>query len=116
MGLDGVTLTGFILGMPANEIVLPIVASGYSAVYGIEAGGALSAAGIGEALSLAGWTPVRAVCFILFSLMHFPCATTLFTIYKETRSRRLMLLSALAPTALGFLCCITVNLIARLFS
>ena len=107
LGMDGVILAAFILGFPANEIVLPIAVVGYTSA-GI--GEALGAEGIGEILRLAGWTPVTAVCVILFSLFHFPCSTSLITVYKETKSLKVTLLSALVPTALGVTLCALVNL------
>jgi len=106
MGLDGVILTAFILGFPANEIVLPLALVGYSSLGIGEALGAQA----GEILIEAGWTPLTAVCVILFSLMHWPCSTTLLTIYKETKSLKATALSVLCPTLLGITLCLLLNL------
>lgn len=83
MGMDGVILTAFILGLPANEIVLPIILMAYTAqgsLTNFENMGQLK-----EILLLHGWTWKTAVCVLLFSLMHWPCSTTLITLYKETK-------------------------------
>ena len=85
MGMDGVILTAFILGLPANEIVLPIILMAYTAqgsLTNFENMGQLK-----EILLLHGWTWKTAVCVLLFSLMHWPCSTTLITLYKETKSK-----------------------------
>ncbi|MBR6259108.1 MAG: ferrous iron transport protein B, partial [Oscillospiraceae bacterium] len=80
-GLDGVILAAFIFGIPANETVLPIAVMAYTASGVLGGGGDL-----GQVLIKAGWTPVTAVCVMLFTLLHWPCATTLWTIYRETGS------------------------------
>ncbi len=108
LGLDGVILFAFLLGLPANEIVLPIVLLGYTA------GGILPAIGGEEAylvLLSAGWTAKTAVAYLLFSLFHFPCSTTLLTVQRETGSRRCTLLAALLPTAFGVLLCLLWRLV-----
>ena len=102
-GLDGVILMAFLLGMPANEIVVPIIAMAYMA------GGALtdvSDPNLLKELFLAnGWTPVTALCVITFSLMHWPCTTTLMTVKKETGSLKWTAIAAALPTAFGLICC-----------
>ena len=113
IGLDGVIITAFILGFPANEIVLPIALVGYTSL-GI--GEALSVGGISEILLGAGWTPSTAVCFILFSLFHFPCSTSLLTVYKETGSLKVTALSAVAPTVLGIALCFLVKIFFGFFT
>ena len=105
-GLDGAILTGFLLGLPANEIVLPLTLMGYGAA-GLSAGKAL-----GPSLLSAGWTPVTALCFIVFSLLHFPCSTTLLTIKKETGSWGWCLLAAALPTGFGLLFCLVLRLLS----
>lgn len=113
LGLDGEILTSFILGIPANEIVLPIVLMTYSdnkELLSIE-----SAEIISKILIENNWTIKTAICFIMFSIFHFPCATTLITIYKETRSVKWLLLSFLLPTALGVIICAILNQIFRIF-
>lgn len=113
LGLDGVILLGFVLGFPANEIVLPIILMTYLA------GGTLPVLGgnaeIGAVLLANGWTPLTAVCFILFSLMHWPCSTTVLTVHRETRSLRWTALAVLLPTLLGVLSCAAVACVARIF-
>ena len=113
MGLDGVILAAFILGIPANEIVLPIVIMGYSS------GGFLTEVTGGEALRAVlasnGWTIITAICAVLFSLMHSPCSTTLITVWKETKSLKWTAVAALLPTLFGIVSCIIVNLLASLF-
>lgn len=103
LGLDGVILMAFILGIPANEIVLPIMIMAY-----MQQGQLMEAAGtweLKELLLANGWTPVTALCVMVFSLMHWPCSTTLITIRKETGSIRWMLLAFALPTIIGMICC-----------
>ena len=110
MGLDGVILFAFILGFPANEIVVPIIMMTY-----LSAGTIDSAYGLAEMQTLFvsnGWNAVTAVCFIIFALMHWPCSTTLLTIKKETGNFKWTFLAASIPTAIGILLCILVNFIA----
>lgn len=109
LGLDGVILLAFILALPASEMVIPIMVSIYSISIGVPG---LS---VSELLSLSGFTPLRAVCTAVFCLFHFPCSTTLLTVYKETKSPKYTILSALVPTALGVGLCIIINLLANLF-
>ena len=107
MGLDGVVLLSFILGFPANEIVLPVALMCYTSQ-----GVLVNASDISSVFSILtqnGWTAVTGVCFILFSLMHFPCSTTLLTIWKETKSFKWTALSFLVPTVYGIVFCILVN-------
>lgn len=114
MGLDGEILTSFILGLPANEIVLPICLMLYSdtkELISIE-----SKEVIGQILINNSWNIKTAVSFILFSLFHFPCATTLITIYKETKSIKWLLVSFLLPTILGVLICLVFNTICEILS
>ena len=111
MGLSGVILAAFLLGIPANEIVIPILLMVYS-----QSGMLVEAEGMAQAgaiLQANGWTWVTAICTILFSLNHFPCATTLLTIRKETGSWLWTGVSFLLPTAVGIFLCMMVNLIAH---
>ena len=113
MGLDGVILLAFILGFPANEIVIPIVIMAYMAQGSLIE---LSSLEQMKALFVAnGWTWVTAVCTMLFSLMHWPCSTTLLTIKKETGSLKWTLLAAVIPTVTGMLLCMALAGTARLF-
>ena len=107
MGLSGVILAAFLLGMPANEIVLPILLMCYSSSgMLIEGEGMMQT---GQMLAANGWSWTTALCAILFSLNHFPCATTLWTIRKETGSWKWTAVSFLLPTAVGILLCTTVH-------
>jgi ferrous iron transport protein B len=104
MGLDGVILLAFILGFPANEIVLPIVVMIYTDQGTLMDLGSVESM---RALFVAnGWTAVTAGSTLLFTLMHWPCSTTLWTIHKETGSLRWTVLAAALPTAVGAAACI----------
>ena len=111
LGLDGAILLGFILGLPANEIVLPVIIMIYTA------GGSLAEIGdtaaLGVLLAQKGWTAVTAACVMLFSLLHWPCSTTLLTIKKETGSLGWTVLGAVLPTAVGIVICALVGMICR---
>ena len=103
MGLDGAILLAFILGLPANEIVIPIVIMIYMATGNI---GTLSGVDQTRQLFLEnGWTNTTALCTILFSLFHWPCSTTILTVKKETNSFKWTIASILIPTLIGFLLC-----------
>jgi len=107
MGLDGVILLAFLLGFPANEIVLPIIVMAY-----VSGGTLKELGGLAEMKALLvanGWTAQTAVCFVLFSLMHWPCSTTLLTIRRETGSAKWTALAAALPTAMGFIACVLVH-------
>ena len=113
MGLDGVILMAFILGFPANEIVIPIIIMTYLAkgtIVGIE-----SVSEMKEIFLQNGWTWLTAVNTIIFSLMHWPCSTTLITIKKETGGFKWAALSAVIPTVLGITFCIIITAIAKIF-
>ena len=114
LGLDGVLLTAFLLGFPANEIVLPLAVMGYAQ------GGALVQTGGTPALQALlvqnGWTASTALCVMLFSLFHWPCSTTLLTIRRETGSAKWTALALLLPTALGMALCALVAAAARLLA
>lgn len=105
MGLSGPILLAFLLGLPANEIVLPILLMFYSQSGMLVEGGSQT----GAMLMANGWTWTTAVCAILFSLNHFPCATTLLTIRKETGSRKWTAISFLMPTVIGICMCAAVH-------
>lgn len=114
MGLDGVILLAFILGFPANEIILPIMIMTY-----LNAGTIQEMTSLFELRTLLvanGWTHLTAVCVFLFSLMHWPCSTTCLTIKKETGSLKWTAVSVLTPTAMGFLSCTFVATVTRLVS
>ncbi len=103
MGLDGVMLTSFILGLPANETVLPIALSLYGTLGSTP-----------QILAAAGWTVKTAVCAMAFTLFHFPCSTTIMTIKKETGSLGWTALAVILPTAVGFIVCTALNAVMSL--
>lgn len=112
MGLDGYILTAFILGMPANEIVLPIILMSYMGkgslvnlenMYEIE-----------QILLQNGWTILTAINVMIFTLLHFPCTTTLLTIKKETGSIKWTIIAFLLPTICGVVLCMATNLVWHL--
>lgn len=113
-GMDGVIMMAFILGMPANEIVIPIAVMAY-----VSSGMLVDITDVGmlrELLVANGWTATTALCVLIFSLMHWPCTTTLLTVKKETGSVTDTLLAFAIPTVCGLLCCLLVNGISHLFS
>jgi len=113
LGLDGVILIAFILGLPANEIVFPIIIMAYLAQGSILELGNLSE--LRTLLVANGWTWITAGSTMLFSLMHWPCSTTLITIKKETGSWKWTALSFLIPTLAGIAICFLFSNIAGLF-
>ena len=112
MGLDGAILTAFLFGIPANEIVLPVILMIYSS------GSVLTQienySAIGSILMSNGWNRLTAICAIVFFLLHWPCSTTIMTIKKETGSIWWTVLSFILPTAFGMLICIMINLLSHL--
>lgn len=113
IGMDGVILLAFILGLPANEIVVPIIIMIYMATGKITELENLNT--MKQLFVDNGWTWITAISVMLFSLMHWPCATTLLTIKKETQSAKWTLMSFLVPTVCGFVICALFTNIARLF-
>lgn len=103
MGLDGYILTAFLLGLPANEIVLPIILMSYigqGTLVDLESNFA-----IGQILIQNGWTLLTAINVMIFTLLHFPCSTTLLTIKKEAGGWKWAILSFILPTACGVVLC-----------
>ena len=103
MGLDGYILTAFILGIPANEIVLPIILMCYmgkGSLVDLE-----NNFSIGQILIQNGWNLLTAINVMIFTLLHFPCTTTLLTIKKETGSWKWVGLAFLLPTVCGIMIC-----------
>lgn len=105
LGLDGAILCAFILGLPANEIVLPIALMIYTSSGSVPIG-----AEIGDVLTANGWGAVTAISFMIFSVLHWPCSTTLWQIKKETGSIGYTLLAAVLPTLFGIVICMALNL------
>lgn len=113
MGLDGYILMAFILGFPANEIVVPILIMSYMAT-----GSLIELENLSELHTLLvsnGWTWLTAVCAMLFCLLHWPCGTTCLTVRKETQSLKWTLASFAIPTATGIILCMIVANTVRLF-
>lgn len=113
LGLDGVILMAFILGFPANETVIPIILMSYSS--GVTLTDYNSIFELGTLLTANGWTITTAICFIIMCMFHFPCSTTVLTIYKETKSIKQTLLSMILPTLIGVVLCFMINTIFSMF-
>ena len=109
MGLDGIILLAFFLGFPANEIVVPCMLMGYLSTGTLTDYGSLSQ--LHGLLTAHGWTAATAVCALVFTLFHFPCGTTCFTIYKETKSLKWTAAAVALPTAVGAGLCILIHLL-----
>lgn len=113
IGLDGVILMAFILGLPANEIVIPIIIMAY-----MSQGAMLEFDNLQSLRILLidnGWTWITAINVMIFSLMHWPCSTTLLTIKKETNSWKWTALAFLIPTVFGIVLCFCFTTIAKIF-
>ncbi len=113
LGMDGVILFSFLLALPANEIVLPLICMAY-----LSSGAPVEMAGVGAMRELFlqnGWTWVTALCTAIFFLFHFPCSTALLTIRRETGKWRYVAIAALLPTLIGALLCLLIATGARLF-
>ena len=112
LGMDGFILLAFLLGFPANEIVVPCILMGY-----LSAGSLTGYGSPGELhglLTANGWTTATAACVLLFTLFHFPCGTTCLTIWRETRSLKWTALAVALPTAVGMGLCAAVNLLCQI--
>jgi ferrous iron transport protein B len=109
IGLDGVMLLAFLLGFPANEIVIPIALMAYMSTG--EIGDYSSLESLRTILVDNGWTVSTALCTCIFSMFHFPCSTTLLTIWKETKILKWTLLSVVVPLATGVILCALINFI-----
>ncbi len=114
MGLDGMILLAFILGLPANEIVVPILLMGY-----LSQGTLLEADGVEHMRQIftdEGWTITTAISMMIFMLFHWPCSTTLLTIKKETKSLKWTTLAFILPTTVGVGLCVLFNAIMAWFN
>ncbi len=100
IGLDGVVICAFILGFPANEIVLPLILMGYTS-----AGVLGTDSGIAVILAENGWGTLQYINMLILTVFHFPCSTTVLTIKKETGSFGYTILAMLIPTVIGILLC-----------
>ena len=113
MGLDGYILTAFLLALPANEIVLPIILMGY--LGGTSLSNLSDTFSIGSILIQNGWTILTAINVMIFIVLHFPCGTTLLTIKKETNSWKWTSLAFALPTICGILLCMTTTFMYNIF-
>ena len=111
MGLDGVILTAFLLGFPANEIVVPIILMAY-----LQTGQLTEFSSTAEMFSVFtanGWTLETILCMAVFSLFHWPCSTTCLTVRKETGSLKWTVAAFLLPTCIGFILCTCIHLVMQ---
>lgn len=113
IGMDGVMLAAFILGIPANEIVIPLSVMAYMQLGSLSE---LAPAQMFELFSANGWTPVTAICVIVFTLMHFPCSTSLLTVKKEAGGWKWAALAFVIPTVCGVILCAAIANVARIFA
>ena len=111
-GLDGTILIAFILGFPANEIVIPIMIMGYMKTSNLTDYNSLVE--LKTLLIDNGWTYVTAICTLIFMMFHFPCSTTILTIKKETNSKLWTFVAFILPTLVGLLICFIINTIFSL--
>ena len=112
MGLDGVILLAFLLGLPANEIVLPLILMGYLSSSVMPEVSSVN--NLHVILSANHWTTETAVCVSMFALAHWPCSTTTLTIYKETHSLKWALIGVALPTCIGIISCMALHAIFSL--
>lgn len=111
MGMNGVILLGFILSLPANELLIPII------LMTMTGAGSLQALGAGDTASmLAEWSMETLICTMVFTLFHWPCGTTILTVYKETNSRKKTAAAVLLPTAVGAAICVCLHFLFQYLS
>lgn len=114
IGLDGVILMAFILGFPANEIVIPIIIMGYMSL-----GYIIDIDNLNEIKKIFiqnGWTIITAINILIFTIIHWPCLTTVITIKKETGKLKWAMLSVIIPATIGITLCFITNTIYHLFA
>jgi ferrous iron transport protein B len=124
LGLNGVILLAYIVAIPANEIIIPTILMltvMTAGIAGVGPGDGVmfeldSVSDISALLAAGGWTVLTGVNLMLFSLLHNPCSTTIFTIYRETRSRKWTTVASLLPVAIGFVVCFLVAQVWRLIA
>lgn len=112
LGMNGAALLSFLLALPANELVMPVLLMTITG--GTALGGELSAGATESCSWAAGWTWQTALCAMVFIIFHWPCSTTLITIQKETGSFRWTALAFLLPTAFGVVLCMLLRLLLQL--
>ncbi len=113
IGMDGAILIGFILGFPANEIVLPLIVMAYTA--GVSLENTVGATQMYQLFLENGWNNITALCVMLFSLFHWPCSTTVLTIRRETGSIFWTVVATILPTAIGLVLCSVVAAVGKIF-
>lgn len=113
MGLDGAILLAFLLGMPANEIVIPIMLMIYLQTTTLTDYSSLEQ--LRQVLVQNNWTIITAISFLIFTICHFPCGTTILTIKKETGSLKWTILSIVIPSVTGIILCVIISNVLRLF-
>lgn len=106
-GIDGVILLAFILGFPANELVMPLIVMGYLSSGTIASG--VDFASFRALLLANGWTVQTALCTLVLTVAHAPCSTTCLTILQETRSAKWTLAAVLIPAGVGLAFCILIH-------
>jgi ferrous iron transport protein B len=111
LGMSGVIMLGFIFSFPANELFVPVVLMVLSGITSLQGAGTVDA----DMMILAGYTWKTAVCTMVFSLFHWPCATTLMTIHKETGSIKETAAAFFLPTAVGTVLCMMIHLVLSAF-
>jgi ferrous iron transport protein B len=123
LGLNGVILLAYVVAIPANEIVIPTILMLTVLVTGVSGGSGAgvmfeldSVSATGDILRAGGWTLLTAVNLMLFSLLHNPCSTTIYTIYKETKSLKWTVVASILPVIMGFVVTFLVAQVWRLFS
>jgi len=123
IGLNGVILLAYVVAIPANEIVIPTVLMLTALSLGTQGLGQgpgvmfeATASATGTMLRLAGWTTLTGVNLMLFSLLHNPCSTTIYTIYKETKSAKWTFVATLLPLLMGIVVCFLVAQVWRLIA
>jgi ferrous iron transport protein B len=121
LGMNGVILLAYVVAIPANEIVIPTVLMLTVLVGGAPEMGAgagvmfeLEVSSIGQLLRANGWTTLTALNLMLFSLLHNPCSTTIYTIYQETGSARWTAVATFLPLVMGFIVCFLLTQVVRL--
>ena len=113
LGVDGTIVSAYILGFPANEIVIPVMLMSYSSSGSLTDYSSL--ASLRDILIQNGWNNITALCTLILCIFHFPCSTTCLTIYKETKSKLLTFLSVIIPMTIGVILCFTINLLYHIF-
>lgn len=110
-GMNGAILLAFIFCLPANELFVPVVLMAVTGAANLQSIQLVDT----NILYSAGWTFKTAVCTMIFTLFHWPCATTIMTVYRETHSKKQTAAAILLPTAVGLMICFALNILFALF-